>query len=509
MKDEIRVLLVEDSADDAVFVTDELEKGGLKIQQRRVDTARDMRDALTKDVWDVILCDYSIPGFGAMPALAILKEMKCDFPVIIISGVIGEDTAVDAMRAGAHDFIIKGKYARLVPAVRREIEEYISRKEREAETAKQKNEAEKQRQLAFTMIMQNPQALLIIDTKFNIKLANEAFLSLSGYTEEKLQKMNIREFKVLAKSGHNLKEALETKKGVTGQVTVEFPKTTCTLEQHTIPLLDKERGIVSIMAVYNDITDKLNEEAKREELANYITAYLASMADNLTKLSKGDLEFNLEIAPASKITQEAREWFIGINKNLAEVKEALSLLVSDANTLSTAAVEGKLDTRADASKHHGDFKKIVEGVNNCLDAVIGPLNVAAEYVDRISKGDIPARITDKYNGDFNEIKNNLNNCIDAVNALVADANLLAKAAVEGKLDTRADASKHHGDYQKIVQGVDDCLDAVIGPLNVAAEYVDRISKGDIPARITDKYNGDFNEIKNNLNNCIDLSLIHI
>ena len=88
MKDEIRVLLVEDSADDAVFVTDELEKGGLKIQQRRVDTARDMRDALTKDPWDIILCDYSIPGFGAMPALAIIKEMKCDFPVIIISGVI-------------------------------------------------------------------------------------------------------------------------------------------------------------------------------------------------------------------------------------------------------------------------------------------------------------------------------------------------------------------------------------------------------------------------------------
>ena len=134
-----------------------------------------------------------------------------------------------------------------------------------------------------------------------------------------------------------------------------------------------------------------------------------------------------------------------------------------------------------------------------LDAVIGPLNVAAEYVDRITKGDIPAKITDSYNGDFNEIKNNLNTCIDAVNALVADANLLAKAAVEGKLATRADATKHQGDFRKIVEGVNETLDAVIGPLNVAAEYVDRISKGDIPPKITDNYNGDFNEIKNNLN----------
>ena len=88
--------------------------------------------------------------------------------------------------------------------------------------------------------------------------------------------------------------------------------------------------------------------------------------------------------------------------------------------LSKAAVEGQLATRADATRHQGDFRKIVEGVNETLDAVIGPLNVAAEYVDRISKGDIPPKITDDYNGDFNEIKNNLNTCIDAIQRLVAD-----------------------------------------------------------------------------------------
>jgi methyl-accepting chemotaxis protein len=166
-------------------------------------------------------------------------------------------------------------------------------------------------------------------------------------------------------------------------------------------------------------------------------------------------------------------------------------------------VEGKLSTRADASRHGGDFRKIVDGVNRTLDSVIGPLNVAAEYVDRISKGDIPPKITDTYHGDFNEIKNNLNLCIDAIHALVADAGMLARAAVEGKLSTRADASRHGGDFGKIVDGVNRTLDSVIGPLNVAAEYVDRISKGDIPPKITDTYHGDFNEIKNNLNVLID------
>ena len=218
-------------------------------------------------------------------------------------------------------------------------------------------------------------------------------------------------------------------------------------------------------------------------------------AEYIDRISKGDIP--------PKITDAYKGDFNEIKNNLNQCTEAIHMLVVDAGTLSKAAVEGKLDARADASKHQGDFRKIVQGVNDTLDAVIGPLNVAAEYIDRISKGDIPPKVTDAYKGDFNEIKNNLNQCIEAINIVVVDAGTLSKAAVEGKLDARADATKHQGDFRKIVQGVNDTLDAVIGPLNVAAEYIDRISKGDIPPKVTDTYKGDFNEIKNNLNACID------
>ena len=151
----------------------------------------------------------------------------------------------------------------------------------------------------------------------------------------------------------------------------------------------------------------------------------------------------------------------------------------------------------------GRISKIVQGVNDTLDAVIGPLNVSAKYVDDISKGAIPAKITDNYNGDFNVIKNNLNQCIDVVNNLVADAGMLSKAAVEGSFH-KGGCFEALGRYRKIVQGVNDTLDAVIGPLKVSAKYVDDISKGAIPAKITDTYNGDFNVIKTNLNQCIDV-----
>ena len=221
-------------------------------------------------------------------------------------------------------------------------------------------------------------------------------------------------------------------------------------------------------------------------------------AEYMDRISKGDIP--------PKITDSYSGDFNEIKNNINVCIDAVNALVADTRMLSQAAVEGKLATRADAGKHQGDFLKIVVGINETLDSVIGPLNVAAEYVDRISKGDIPPKITDSYNGDFNEIKVNLNQAIDAVNALVADAAMLSRAAVEGKLATRADAGKHQGDFQRIVAGVNQTLDSVIGPLNVAAEYVDRISKGDIPPRIADNYNGDFNEIKNNLNVLIEAML---
>jgi len=189
-------------------------------------------------------------------------------------------------------------------------------------------------------------------------------------------------------------------------------------------------------------------------------------------------------------------------QKLRELQQDMDNLVTEAKMLTKAAVEGKLDTRGDVTKFKGDYAGIVKGVNETLDAVIGPLNMTAEYVDRISAGDIPEEITDEYKGDFNEVKNNLNKVIRSLNALTAEAGMLNEAAVEGKLDTRGDASKFKGDYAGIVQGVNETLDAVIGPLNMTAEYVDRISAGDIPEEITDEYKGDFNEIKNNLNKVI-------
>jgi len=122
MVGEINILIVEDSNDDTLLLLYELAQAGLKVRHERVETEPQMRAALGRESWDVIICDYSIPNFGALPALQVVKEMGVGVPVIVISGVMAEETAISVMNAGAHDFITKGNYSRLVPAINREIE---------------------------------------------------------------------------------------------------------------------------------------------------------------------------------------------------------------------------------------------------------------------------------------------------------------------------------------------------------------------------------------------------
>jgi len=226
-----------------------------------------------------------------------------------------------------------------------------------------------------------------------------------------------------------------------------------------------------------------------------ITNPIAACIEAAKKIAAGDTNVTLDTT--------AKDETGDLQTAMQKMVEAITAVSAETEKLVVATVAGQLATRGDTTKFEGGWGKMIGGVNNLCDAFVGPINVTAEYVDRISKGDIPPKITDTYNGDFNEIKINLNNCIDTMTGLLEETDKLVKATVAGQLATRGDTSKFTGGWSKLVGGVNDLCDAFVGPINVTAEYVDRISKGDIPPKITDNYNGDFNEIKNNLNQCID------
>jgi len=129
VKKALRALLVEDSEFDATLLVRHLEQS-YQLQSRRVQDAAAMKEALQQETWDVVLCDYWVPGFGVAPALEMMREHQLDLAFIVVSGAIGEDLAVEAMKAGAHDYIMKGKLTRLVPAIEREVRQAESRRER-------------------------------------------------------------------------------------------------------------------------------------------------------------------------------------------------------------------------------------------------------------------------------------------------------------------------------------------------------------------------------------------
>ncbi len=182
---------------------------------------------------------------------------------------------------------------------------------------------------------------------------------------------------------------------------------------------------------------------------------------------------------------------------------AINALVADTRGLAEAAAAGRLAARADASRHEGDFRRIVEGINGTLDAVVGPLRVAAGCLDRIARGDIPGPIETAFRGDFDEIRGNLDTCTRAVRALVDDVNTLVEAAVAGRLGTRADAARHQGDFRRIVEGVNGTLDAVLRPVQSAAAYVESVARGEVPPRIEEAFPGDFARLRANLDTCGD------
>jgi methyl-accepting chemotaxis protein len=152
------------------------------------------------------------------------------------------------------------------------------------------------------------------------------------------------------------------------------------------------------------------------------------------------------------------------------------------------------DVNQAVTYHSGDE---VGSLAECFRKLVSYIRGVSDGLEKVAAGDLSAQLEAK--SDLDVLAKSYQRTVSAVNALAQDTLALAEAATQGKLATRADASKHQGGYRKIVQGVNDTLDSVINPLNVAANYVERISKGDIPPAITDTYNGDFNSIKNNLN----------
>ncbi|UCD88921.1 MAG: PAS domain S-box protein [Desulfobacterales bacterium] len=206
----IRLLIIDDSIDDALLLVRQLKKNGFNPTYKQVDTAEAMSDALDAQTWDAILCDYSMPNFSMHKALDLYKKKQLDLPFIIVSGTITDETAVAAMKAGAHDYIIKDNLARLSPAMDRELRETKVRHERRLAKYELIKSEEKYR----TLFEESRDAIYISAKQGKFIGFNQSTTELFGYSKEEMLGMNTKDIFVNADEYRKLQEEINQKGSV-------------------------------------------------------------------------------------------------------------------------------------------------------------------------------------------------------------------------------------------------------------------------------------------------------
>jgi two-component system sensor histidine kinase UhpB len=287
----LRVLLIEDSDVDARFILNELRLHGYELQSERVETEPTFRAALASR-WDVIIADYRLPCFGAAMALRIVQEQQIDVPFIIVSGTIGEDVAVAAMKAGAHDYVMKGKLARLVPVVEREL--------REAQVRRARARAERESRFQADLLKAVGQAVVATNAEGKITYWNRPAETLYGWSATEALDKNLSELILTEGSTCGATTMpVELKQGQNwcGEIVVHRrDSVSLTALVMNSPVYDTAGNVAGMVQVATDVTERkqaeLQLENSREQL-RALTVKLQSVREEERKRLSRDIHDEL------------------------------------------------------------------------------------------------------------------------------------------------------------------------------------------------------------------------
>lgn len=330
MESKLRVLIVEDSEDDALLMKRAIRKGGYNIEAECVETAEKMKALLEEKTWDVILSDYNMPHFSGLEALKLVKEFGIDIPFIIISGTIGEETAVEAMKAGAHDYVMKNNMQRLLPAIEREMRESKNRFERKLlEQQYIKAEANKESDAKYHQIFDNiADGIFLLevtdDSRFRNLEMNSSFLALTGIDREFMLGKCIEE--VMQKGNTDIVntrylQCFETGQPIEEELELDMPDGKHVFLSKFIPIRNNSGRVYRIVGITQDITKRKQAEmALRESEALYRSVLLASP----DAIVITDMEGNIQV-----VSPMAKKMFGYEQEELVVGRSLFSFLAQD------------------------------------------------------------------------------------------------------------------------------------------------------------------------------------
>ena len=292
MRNIIHILLVEDSEDDALLIVRHIERAGYEVIVDRVVDMWTMNESLQRKSWDLVIADYMLPAFNGLAALALLQSKKIDVPFIIVSGTIGEDVAVQAMKAGAHDYVMKGNLTRLIPAIQREMDEAEIRRERRR-AALALHEAEDRYRGLFEG-SKDAIYFSTVDGKF-IDI-NPAGLELFGYeSKEELLSADVRANNYFDHQRSQRRKELLLKEGFIKEFEYTLKRkdgTSATVVETTMPVHDREGNVTMYRSILRDVTKQKQLEqqviqAQRMESMGTLAGGIAHDFNNILGIILG------------------------------------------------------------------------------------------------------------------------------------------------------------------------------------------------------------------------------
>lgn len=237
-------------------------------------------------------------------------------------------------------------------------------------------------------------------------------------------------------------------------------------KQDTAYLINRKGEKIGFVEIVTDLTSIIS-------VSNYTNTEVERLENNLLLLSKGDLNFDMNIAEPGEYTGEVSSQFNAIGKSLGEVKTAIGNLIGDATMITNAAIGGQLDNRADAEKFEGSWKTLVVGMNDILEEIAKPLEEVSNVMHAISNGNLQTKVTGDYQGDFDELKNSVNNTVDVLMNVVGEIANVTTEISESNLNLDK-VREFRGDFVIIsnaLNAIIDSLNVVLGDINDAAEQV--------------------------------------
>jgi methyl-accepting chemotaxis protein len=262
-----------------------------------------------------------------------------------------------------------------------------------------------------------PAPAMIIDTEFTVQYLNDAAATMTGKTADSALGMKCHELFATGDCRSEscaLKQAMTRGEQVTSETDAHPNGQDLEISYTGVPVKNQKGEVIGALEVVTDLTAIKHASRKARKVKEYQDGEVDKLTTVLDKLSRGDLSTQAEVAGSDGDTAETREVFEGIAGAVNQTIDAIGALVGDSSKLAHAAKAGELQTRADASKHGGDFGEVVSGINETLDAVVGPITEAAQVLDKMAVKDLSSRVAGDYKGDHAKIKSTLNSALENV-----------------------------------------------------------------------------------------------